>query len=94
MTPPRGFLYYAKGGFTPPLINLLEATGMSTYLQEKDDHYLVSTLAKRGRQRKIPRDQVRVEKGDPAKLEAEIVRQCDLVRALLLAEQPLPRPVE
>ncbi len=67
---------------------------MSTYLQEMSDHYLVSTLAKRGRQRKIPRNPVRVEKGDPAKLEAEIVKQADAVRALLLAEAPPPRPVE
>ncbi len=67
---------------------------MSTYLQEKADHYLVSTLAKRGRQRKIPRDPVRVEKGNPAKLEAEIIRQADAARLLLLAEAPLPRPVE
>jgi len=67
---------------------------MSTYLVEKSDHYLVSTLAKRGRQRKIPRGQVRVEKGDAAKLAAEIVRQADAARALLLADTQPGRPVE
>jgi hypothetical protein len=80
--PREGFLYYAKEGPGPSLRTDLKEDKVSTQLEDHGTHWVVSTLTSEGNRHKLPRLRVAVEKGDPAALRAEIIKQADAARAL------------
>jgi hypothetical protein len=53
---------------------------MSTMLVDHDTHWVVATVTGFGSRKKLPRNRVRVEKGDAAALAAEVIRQADAAR--------------
>lgn len=55
---------------------------MSTKLEEYPHHWVVSTVVGPGRRAKVARSHVRVGKGDPKALKAEILRQAIAARAV------------
>lgn len=65
---------------------------MSTMLEEKADHWVVSTLVSVGRRRKVARGKVRVPKGDKAALKTELLRQAVAARAAfgIIEDQEVP----
>jgi len=66
---------------------------MSTMLVEHPDHWTVSTIVGEGKQHKLPRLHVRVGKGDPDALRAEIIRQAEAARAKFGLSQTTEAPV-
>ncbi len=67
---------------------------MSTMLQDKGDHFVVSTLASPGRRRHMPRGPVKVSKDDMRAVRAECVRQAEQARTYLNLHLPEGEPVD
>lgn len=53
---------------------------MSTHLEDHGTHWVVATIQKQGKKRKIPRGRVKVGKSDPKALQAEIIKQATAAR--------------
>ncbi len=66
---------------------------MSTELVDAGDHWVVKTVEKRGKRRRMGRNPVVVPKGDAEALRAEITRQATELRARWDVKQPAPVPV-
>ncbi len=66
---------------------------MSTQLEDVGDHWVVKTVEKVGRRRRMGRTAVVVPKGDPAALRAEIIRQDTALRARWGIEPSPTKPV-
>ncbi len=60
---------------------------MSTQLEDHGTHWVVSTIDKQGKKRRIARGRVRVGKSDPKALEKEIIRQATVARRRAGIEQ-------
>lgn len=53
---------------------------MSTQLAEHAEHFVVSTIAAKGKERRLARRPVIVPKGDPEALKAAILAHCEAAR--------------
>ncbi len=67
---------------------------MATRLADKGTHYEVSTEAGPNRRRRIPRGTVRVPKGEPELLRAEVLRQAQAARLAIGIKQVGEVPVD
>ncbi len=66
---------------------------MSTELVDAGDHWVVKTVEKVGKRRRMGRSGVAVPKDDPDALRAEIIRQGEEVRRRWLILQGSQEPV-
>lgn len=66
---------------------------MSTQRDDRGGDVLISTLTAQGSRRKLPRNTVRIPKGERKLIKAEMLRQAKQARLDLGVEQKLEVPV-
>lgn len=66
---------------------------MATQLEDHGDHWVVKTVEKEGKRRRMGRDGVVVSKEDPAALRAEITKQAVALRKKWGIDQTPQEPV-
>lgn len=66
---------------------------MTTQLEDKGDHWVVSTVESFGKRRRRGRNGIKVPKGDPEALRKEIEFQAEALRRKWAVDQKAQEPV-